>query len=217
MYIIILGCGRVGAELAKLLSGEGHNVAVVDKKDESFSRLGETFNGLTIKGNGVSTKVLQDAGVQKADIFCALTDSDNVNIMASQVAKKIFNVHRVITRTYDPRKADIYRATGLEILSETKLFASLLRDKINDEMLSGVLIETSELGVLETPLPEQFANKRIDEVNIPGEFMITAIKRSGKPVVIPDAGAILAKGDIVIAVVKIKSLKKVRKILNLGE
>ena len=126
MYIVIIGCGRVGAELAKLLSLEGNDVVVIDKKDHSFSRLGEAFNGITIKGSGVSTKTLQDAGIERADVFCSLTNSDNINIMASQVAKGIFKVPRVIARVYDPRKASIYKTLGLDILSETTLFAAMI-------------------------------------------------------------------------------------------
>ena len=90
MYIVILGCGRVGVELANLLSLERHDVVVVDKQPEAFARLGDAFNGLTVTGNGVFTRVLQDSGIERADIFCALTNSDNINIMASQVARGIF-------------------------------------------------------------------------------------------------------------------------------
>ncbi len=215
MYIVVLGCGRVGAELASLLSLEGHDVVVIDKQPESFTRLGDSFNGLMVTGNGVFTRVLQDAGIERADIFCALTNSDNINIMASQVARGIFKVKRVISRIYDPRKALIYKSLGLDVLSETSLFASMIRDKITDKMLSGYLIETSELGVLEFPVTAEFVGKRVEEMSVPHEFNITAIRHPVGGVSIPDIKTVVGKGDIVLGVVRMRSVDKIKKIFKL--
>jgi trk system potassium uptake protein TrkA len=121
MYVIIVGCGRVGSELAKLLSNEGHNVVVIDKNHSSFDRLGGTFNGLTFVGNGFDLGLLRQAGIEKADAFCAVTNGDNTNLISAQVAKKIFNVPKVIARVYDPQRAHIYTALGLDIISGTVL------------------------------------------------------------------------------------------------
>lgn len=215
MYVVIVGCGRVGAELARLLSQEGHDVVVIDQKGSSFARLGEAFNGVTIRGSGVAPKTLQEAGIAKAQIFCSLTNSDNINIMASQVAKGIFKVPRVIVRVYDPSKATIYKALGFDILSETTLFASMIRDKITDPLFSGYLIETRELGVLEFPVPEHLLGKRVEEINIPQECIITAIRRHRGLPVIPDNKMIVGHGDVLLAVVKIGSVEKVKKIFHL--
>ncbi len=215
MYIIIIGCGRVGAQLAKILSLEGHNIVIIDKKESNFARLGGAFNGVTITGNGVATKTLQDAGIEKADVVCVLTNSDNINIMASQVAKGIFKVPRVISRIYDPARAQIYKALGLDILNETFLFASLVRDKIVDPLLSSYLIETEELGVLEFSVAARSVGKTVEEVNIPGEFLITAIRRSGKPAVIPGPKTVLTKHDTLVAVVPLGSVEKIKKMFNL--
>ena len=215
MYIVIIGCGRVGAELAKLLSLEGNDVVVIDKKDRSFSRLGESFNGITIKGSGVSTKTLQDAGIERADVFCSLTNSDNINIMASQVAKGIFKVPRVIARVYDPSKASIYKTLGLDILSETTLFAAMIRDKIVDKMFSGFLLETGELGVLELPVPTALVGKSVQDINIPGEFIVTAITRLEGHPMIPELKTTLKKNDTLFAVVKTSGLKKIKKQLGI--
>ncbi len=215
MYIVIVGCGRVGAELARLLSLEGHDVVILDKNDSAFERLGDTFNGLTVKGSGVSTRTLQEAGIEKTDIFCALTNSDNINIMASQVAKGIFKVPRVIARVYDPRKATIYKTLGLDILSETALFSSMIRDKITDKMLSSYLIETNELGILEFPVPLHLLDKTVSEFDIPGDCIITAVRRHGKSPLIPEPKTRLFKDDILIAVVKTGSIEKIKKMFGL--
>src|SRR3972149_9440242 len=136
MHIIIVGCGRVGGELANILSAEGHNVVVVDKKQEAFSRLGHGFNGMTLTGNGFDVELLKEAGIEKAEALCAVSDDDNTNIMASQVAKRMFQVPRVIARVYDPHKAEVYDKLGLDTISGTLLVAALIRDKLGERMLT---------------------------------------------------------------------------------
>src|SRR5512137_670918 len=105
MFTIIVGCGRVGSELAKLLSSEGHDVVIIDKNESSFSRLGATFNGMVLVGNGFDLELLKRAGIEKADAFCAVTNGDNTNLVSAQVAKKIFSVPKVFARVYDPQRA----------------------------------------------------------------------------------------------------------------
>jgi trk system potassium uptake protein TrkA len=209
MYVIIVGCGRVGSELAKLLAGEGHNVVIVDKNRVSFERLGGTFNGLTVVGNGYDPGLLKKAGIEKADAFCAVTNGDNTNLVSAQVAKKIFNVPKVIARVYDPQRAHIYSALGLDIISGTILFAAMLRDKIIESRFSTYLVETKELGVIEMDVKSDLAGKTVQEINIPGEFLVTAIRRV-EGVLIPDSKTILKKKDTLMAVVKVASLKKIK-------
>ncbi|HLD40856.1 MAG TPA: TrkA family potassium uptake protein [Candidatus Omnitrophota bacterium] len=210
MYVIIVGCGRVGSELAKLLSSEGHNVVVIDKSPKSFDRLGRTFNGVTLVGNGFDVELLKQAGIAQADAFCSVTNGDNSNIVAAQAAKKIFKVPKVIARVYDPSRADIYKSLGLDILSGTILFASMLRDKIIESRFSSYLIESKDVGVLEIEVDEAMAGKTAGEINLPGELMVVIIKGI-KGVVLPEPKTKLHKNDVLMAVVKTESLDKVRK------
>jgi len=170
MYVIIAGCGRVGAELAKLLSGEGHDVVVIDKSRESFARLGDTFNGLTMVGNGFDLALLKQIGIEKADAFCAVTNGDNTNLISAQVAKKIFRVPKVFARVYDPQRAHIYAALGLDIISGTMLFSSMLRDKIIESRFSSYLIESKDLGVIEIEVKDNLVGKTIQDINIRGIY-----------------------------------------------
>lgn len=209
MYVIIVGCGRVGSELAKLLSDEGHNVVVIDKEEASFGRLGGTFNGLTLVGDGFSLGVLKQAGVEKADAFCAVTNGDNTNLVSAQVAKKIFKVPKVIARVYDPQRAHIYSALGLDIISGTILFAAMLRDKIIESRFSSYLIETKELGVIEMEAKENLIGKTIQEINMPGEFLVVAIRRLDG-IIIPQDETVLKTKDVLMAAVKVASLKKIK-------
>lgn len=214
MYVVIVGCGRVGSELAKLLSQEGHNVVVVDREQDSFKRLGQTFNGITLTGNGFDVELLKEAGIEKADAFCAVTNGDNTNIMAAQVAKKMFRVPKVIARIYDPQRAHIYHKLGLDVISGTVLLAAMIRDKIIESHFTSYLIESGELGVIEIKVTEKFAGKTVSELNIPGDFLIaTVLKKKG--VIIPGPDTKLEKNDILMGVVKIISLKKIREFFGL--
>ena len=214
MHVIIVGCGRVGAELAKLLAGEGHNVVIVDRNPASFERLGGTFNGLTVVGNGFDLSLLKQAGIEKADAFCSLTNGDNTNLVSSQVAKKIFNVPKVIARVYDPQRARIYSALGLDIISGTILFAAMLRDKIIESRFSSYLIETKELGVIEIEVKNDLVGKSVQQINVPGEFLVTAVRRL-EGVFIPYPETVLMGKDTLMAVVKVASLKKIKDKFNL--
>ncbi len=214
MYVIIVGCGRVGSELAKLLSAEGHNVVVIDKNPTAFERLGGTFNGLTLVGNGFSLSLLKQAGIEKADAFCSVTNGDNTNLVSAQAAKKIFKVPKVIARVYDPARAHIYKALGLDIISGTILFAAMLRDKIIESSFSSYLIETKELGVIEIEVKNNLLGKTIQDINIPGEFLVVAIRRL-QDVIIPEPHTILKAKDVLMAAVKVASLPRVKEKFNL--
>jgi len=217
MNIIIVGCGRVGAELANLLSSGKHNVVIIDKNPNAFSKLGGTFNGLTLTGNGFSPEILKSAGVEKTDALCALTNGDNTNIMTSQIAKKIFNVPKVIARIYDPKRAQIYKTLGLDIISGTELFAAMIRDKVVESKFSSYLIETGDLGAIEVDVNNKFNNKTTEEVNINNEFLIvTIIRQKNKEVLIPESKTILKKGDRIIAIVRTKNLNNIKKTLGIS-
>jgi trk system potassium uptake protein TrkA len=128
MQVVILGCGRLGARLASSLVTDGHKVAVVDNNDGAFTRLGPDFAGRTVVGTGIDEDVLKHAGIEHADAFVAVTDQDNTNLMAAQVAKEVFHVGRVICRVYDPLTEEIYKGLGLETICPTVWGASRVRE-----------------------------------------------------------------------------------------
>jgi trk system potassium uptake protein TrkA len=130
MKILIMGCGRVGARLASLLDEDGHQVTILDIDTYSFRRLPPSFGGTALYGNGIDEEVLRKAGIEDVDIFVALTQGDNRNVMSCQIAKHIFNVPRVVCRIYDPLREEMYSALGLETISPTKVFSQLLGEKI---------------------------------------------------------------------------------------
>lgn len=125
-----MGCGRVGAQLASLLDAEGHETTILDIDSRSFQRLPPTFGGVALLGDGTDQESLIKAGIEEATAFVAVTQGDNRNVMAAQIAKHIFHIPRVLCRIYDPLRRDLYEDLGLEAFSPTTIFAHLVRDKL---------------------------------------------------------------------------------------
>ncbi len=130
MNVVIMGCGRVGAQLAALLEEAGHKVTILDTDTYSFRRLPPSFKGTPLVGNGTDEETLKKAGIEEADAFVAVTQGDNRNVMAAQIAKDVFNVPKVVCRIYDPLREELYHTLGLETISPTTVGAQLLRDKV---------------------------------------------------------------------------------------
>lgn len=134
MKVVIMGCGRVGAQLATNLDRDGHDVTVLDLRGSQFERfLPEDFGGRKVVGDGRDQDVLRSAGVEGADAFVACTAGDNRNVMAAQMARMIFDVPRVVCRIYDPLREEMYKMLGLRTISPTKVGAQLLMDALFDE------------------------------------------------------------------------------------
>jgi len=125
-----MGCGRVGGRLAGLLDIEGHSVAILDTDSYSFRRLPADFAGTALVGDGMDEEMLKKAGIEEADAFVAVTQADNRNIMAAQIARHIFNVPKVVCRIYDPLRRELFSSLGIEALTPTTTFAQMLKDKI---------------------------------------------------------------------------------------
>ena len=128
MRVVILGCGRVGAYLAKTLVADGHQVTVIDKDGAAFARLGPDFPGNLVTGTGIDEDVLREAGIERADALVAVTNGDNTNVMAAQVARETFGVRRVVCRIYDPWREQIYHELGLETICPTLWGAGRIKE-----------------------------------------------------------------------------------------
>jgi trk system potassium uptake protein TrkA len=126
--VLILGCGRVGSTLASMLDRSGHSVSVLDQSSDAFQRLSPDFGGETYVGNGVDEDILIRAGIKEADAFVAVTNGDNRNIMASQIAKEIFHVNKVMCRIYDPIREQTYRELGMDTMCPTTIGAQIFYD-----------------------------------------------------------------------------------------
>ena len=135
-----MGCGRVGARLALMLTSANHDVTILDLRSSAFNRLGPDFKGTTMLGNGIDQEVLKRAGIDRADAFVAATQGDNRNIMASQIAKHIFGVERVVTRIYDPLRSDTFAALGLQAISPTIIGANAFYEQLTGQPSAAVTL-----------------------------------------------------------------------------
>lgn len=217
MYVIIVGCGRVGSQLATLLSNEGHDVVIIDTNPKSFRRLGAGFNGLTIVGNGFDEETLREAGIDKADAFAALTNLDNTNMMAAQVAKRIFKVPRAVTRLYNPDREATYQRLGLEIVCGTTLLANHIRNKIlQGHFFSHLALGQGEVEIIEFKVNQAINGKKVFALEVAGEFLVTCLIRDTL-VAIPNKEDILKEGDVVVGAVKTSTIKKIRSFLKIRE
>lgn len=113
-YTVIIGCGRLGANLANTLSEEGENVLILDQNKDSFRKLSSSFGGLAVEGDGTELETLKAADVQRADTVIAVTNNDNINIMIAQIAKECFSVKKVISRLFDPERECVYQELGID-------------------------------------------------------------------------------------------------------
>lgn len=130
MKIIILGGGRVGIYLAQSLDKAGHQVTVIDRNPDSFARLGPEYGGQMVVGTGIDEDVLKKAGIAKADAFVAVTNGDNTNAMAAQIAKHVFKVPHVVARMYDPIREETYQLLGLQTVCSTVMGADKIREMV---------------------------------------------------------------------------------------
>lgn len=127
-YVVIVGCGRLGAMLANRLSATGNQIVVVDVREGAFDKLSTEFSGYKVVGNAIEMRVLRDAQIDEADYVFAVTRIDNVNLMVAQIARRVFKVPRVVARVFDPARESIYREFGIETISPVKLTAEVFLD-----------------------------------------------------------------------------------------
>lgn len=137
MKVLIMGCGRLGARVAGQLDAAGHEVTVLDTNEGAFRRLPESFRGQRAVGNGMDGPTLERAGILTTDAFLAVTQGDNRNYFASQMAREVYGVKRVICRIYDPVREQMFREMGLETLSPTSIGAQLMVDMLLGEKAAG--------------------------------------------------------------------------------
>lgn len=196
MMIVIGGCGRVGALLSARLSVEGHEVAVIDRDPRAFERLAPAFTGTTHVGSVLDRKTLEDADIHHADAFVAVTSGDNSNIVSAIVAKEEFGVPRVLSRIYDPRRAEIYRRLGVPAVSSVAWSVNeVLSVLLHPEVTSDLTFGDGEVRVVSVEVPERLVGRRAVDLERPGEIDVVAIVRAGRSFM-PAGGETFERHDV---------------------
>jgi trk system potassium uptake protein len=217
MKIIIMGCGRVGAQVAWFTANEGHEVVVVDCDTDALARLGPDFKGRTVKGVGFDRNVLIDAGIKKADAFAATSSSDNANIVAARIARNVFHVPRVVARLYDPRRAEIYRRLGMLTISSTTWGAERIREMLTHSQLDPVLtFGSGEVSMVAIEAPPHLAGRSVKNLIVPGEISVVAITRQNQAF-IPYSGSEFREGDLIHVMVLASAMDRLKNLLGLDE
>ncbi len=217
MNVIIMGCGRVGAQLARLMVEEGHQVTVIDYEPDALARLGPGFKGRTVIGVGFDRNVLVEAGIERADVFAATSSSDNANIVAARIARQIFRVPRVVARLFEPRRAEIYRRLGLMTISSTDLGAERIRELIlHADLEPAMTFGNGEVCVVHIETPPQLVGRMVRNLVIPGEITVVAITRQNRAF-IPISGTEFQSGDLIHMVVLSTAMERFKSMLGLSE
>jgi len=214
MRYLIVGCGRVGSALAKLLDADGHEIIVVDQSPSAFKRLGQKFKGHVVLGTGIDYDVLKRAGAKTADGFVAVTDGDNRNIMAALIAQRMFNIKKVICRIYDPPRGQMYKELGVQTVIPTTLGAKMIRDTLMETPWNPVQpFDFGKVTSLSVRVAQADAGRRIADVERSGRIRIAALRRKTSVMVAHD-DLVLEADDEINAIVAPDAVSEFAQMFN---
>ena len=213
MHVVIGGCGRVGSQLATSLVAQGHDVAIIDKKESAFRRLGEGFTGQTLQGFCFDRATLEEAGIRRAQAFVAVTSGDNSNVVSARAARDHYRVDKVVARIYDPERAPIYERLGIHTIASARWTAEQVLRAL---LPSGGGVENVQVGpgpgqvvMVSLTLPARVHGLDAGELHRPGQWVLAAVTRE-QTTRVPSAGALLEGGDQVHLVVDRDAIETVR-------
>jgi len=206
VHIIIVGCGRVGAELATTLAPTT-DVVIIDREPKAFRRLADNWGGRTVVGLGFDRDTLTEAEVEKADALAAVTSGDNSNILTARIAREHYEVPNVVARIYDPRRALMYQRLGIPtVATVTWTVDQVVRRLLPD----GPAIEWADPGgqvvLVERTLPSAWVGRTLTQIGVAGQSCLATVSRSGQAL-IADAGLVGQEGDILYLTVRNDSIE----------
>ena len=191
MYVVIMGCGRVGSSLVAGLERLGHEVAVIDKDAQAFRRLGPDFRGRQVVGLGFHREVLVEAGVERAQAFAAVSSGDNSNIIAARVARESFGVERVVARIYDEKRAAVYERLGIPTVATVPWSTDrLMRMILPDGVASAWREPSGTVAILALPVHEDWVGRSVAELEAATGSRVAFVVRFGN--------GVLPRGDTVV-------------------
>lgn len=217
MIVIIMGCGRVGAQVARRLDEQGHDVRVIDHQETARDLLGPAFGGGFIEGVGFDREVLLQAGIEQAEAFVATSSSDNANIVAARIARAVYHVPRVVARLYDPGRAEIYRRLGLVTISSTTWGAQRIYELIAHLNIDPVAsFGHGEVSLVSVEITPSLVGRQVNQVSVPGEILVVAITRNGRALV-PLLGTAFERDDLLHLAVRASAMGRLEALFQLGE
>jgi trk system potassium uptake protein len=216
MHVVIVGCGRVGSGLARIIEDKDHTVAVIDKDPLAFRRLHEGFGGQEVVGVGFDRDRLEEAGIRDAAAIAAVTNGDNSNILTARVARETFGVERVVARIYDPRRAVIYERLGISTIATVQwTIDRVLRKLVPDAAESDWVDPRARVSLVERSVAPSWAGRPLGDIEIPGVARAVALSRMGvAQVASPDV--VTQDGDVVYLAVEVGHVAEIDRHLDAG-
>src|SRR5687768_4690732 len=196
VHIVIMGCGRVGATLTRSLEERGHSTAVIDVNPEAFRRLGPDFQGITVTGMGFDRGVLEEANIQNADAFAAVSSGDNSNIISARVARELYGVKNVVARIYDPGRAEVYERLGVPTIATVPWAADqVLRRLLPAGHEPAWRDPSGELRLETAVAPSGWIGHEITELENQADVRVAYLTRLGAGL-IPHSDTVIQEGDL---------------------
>jgi trk system potassium uptake protein TrkA len=197
MHVVIVGCGRVGSGLARILVDQGHSVGIIDKQPRAFRWLPDDFSGRTVTGVGFDRDRLRDAGIDEAGALAAVTNGDNSNILVARVARENFGVENVVARIYDPRRAAIYERLGIPTIATVQWTTDRVLHRLLPDAAEPAWVDPSAaVALVERPVAANWAGSPLEAIEVAGVARVVALSRMGiAQVATPDLVA--QDGDVV--------------------
>lgn len=181
MHVIVVGCGRVGSELAVNLESAGHSVAIIDKNRNAFRRLPERWSGRAVLGFGFDRDHLEQAGIAEAQALAAVTSGDNSNILTARIARETYQIEDVVARIYDPRRAVIYQRLGIPtVATVTWTTEQVMRRLFPETSVIDWVDPSGKLSLVERMLPDEWAGHKLASLGEAGRYRIAAVTRAGE-------------------------------------
>jgi trk system potassium uptake protein TrkA len=197
VHVVIMGCGRVGAALAKGLEGGGHSVAIVDRDADAFRRLPESMAAQRVLGIGFDRDTLIEAGIERAEAFAAVSSGDNSNIIAARVARETFGIENVVARIYDPRRAEVYQKLGIPTVGTVRWTADqVIRRLIPEGLLSQWRDPSGHVVLAEVAYDPRWIGQRVTRLEQDSGARVALLTRLGEGL-LPDSQTVVQEGDLV--------------------
>lgn len=214
MKAIVVGCGRIGAELGYRLFKRGHDVSIIDNVPASFNNLPADFEGRVHEGDALNQDVLIRAGIEHCDVIAAVTNNDALNIVVSHVAKSEFNVANIIARNYDPHVRELFEVFGIQVVSSTSWGAQRLEELMyHSEARTVFSAGNGEVEVYELTIPKEWEGKTVGELIPCEDCKPIAITRAGKAF-LADAFSVLQSADLLNVAATFDGIEETRKVLQ---
>jgi trk system potassium uptake protein TrkA len=217
MHVVVVGCGRVGSDLAVALESEGHTVAVIDKNRNAFRRLPDRFTGRAVLGFGFDRDHLEQAGIREAEALAAVTSGDNSNILTARIARETYEIKHVVARIYDPRRAVIYQRLGIPTVATVSWTTDQVhRRLLPDQSVSEWTDAGGTVSLIERELPDGWAGHKLVDLDEGDRFRVVALTRGGQARLVTSA-LVGQEGDLLHLAVRIDALEELLTRLDGGE